>query len=265
MVNHPSSVVLDIQQYYRDRASTNKYATSPDFNLREVENEYLSRQLRDGVKVLDIGCGNGYSTLSHAARWDAQFTGVDFVPEMVEAAKELAAQFQLRGQVDFQPGNVTDIALPDASFDFVITQRCLLNLPSRDAQWTAMREISRVLKPGGVYLMMEGTLQGLRALNDLRVQFDLEPIPEAENSYNWFSNKFDEPEMLDVAHSLFGEHIGTQRFGMYYFISRIVHPLLVSPDAPRFDAPINAVAQQLCRKIPDYDQIGHVALFMFRR
>jgi len=265
MVNHPASAVLDIQQYYRDRASTNKYATSPDFNLREVENEYLSRQLRDGVKVLDVGCGNGYSTLSHAARWDAQFTGVDFVSEMVDAAKDLAAQFKLRGQVDFRTGDVTDLDFPDESFDFVITQRCLLNLTSREDQWKGMREIARVLKPGGVYLMMEGTLQGLRALNELRVQFDLDPIPEAENTYNWFSNKFDEPEMLEVARSLFREHMGIQRFGMYYFISRIVHPLLVSPEAPKFDAPINAVAQMLCRKIPDYDQIGHVALFMFRR
>ena len=128
-----------------------------------------------------------------------------------------------------------------------------------------MREVARVLKPGGRYLMMEGTLQGLRRLNDVRTMFGLEAIPEAEGSYNWFSNKFDEAEMLHEAKSIFAEFLGVQRFGMYYFISRVIHPLLAQPDAPRYDAPINAVARRICEKIPDFEEMGHVALFMFRR
>lgn len=265
MADNPLSIVNDIQSYYRQRAANGKYATSPDFNLREVENEYLSRQLANGLTVLDVGCGTGYSTLCHAARWESNFTGIDFVPEMVGAARTMMNEFSLRGKVNFDEGDVTRLKYPDASFDVVISQRCLLNLPNREAQWTALREIARVLRPGGKYLMLEGTLQGLHKLNELRNSFGLDAIPEAEGTNNWFSNKFDEKEMLDISSRIFSEYLGVQRFGMYYFISRVIHPLLALPEVPRFDAPINAIARKICEKIPNFDDAGHVALFMFRR
>ena len=71
--------------------------------------------------------------------------------------------------------------------------------------------------------------------------------------------------MLEQARTLFKEHVQTQRFDMHYFISRVVHPLLVHPEQPRYDAPINRVAQLICRNIPDFEGMGHVALFIFRR
>jgi ubiquinone/menaquinone biosynthesis C-methylase UbiE len=255
----------EIQGYYKARADRGKYATSPDFNLREVEIEYLSRRLAGGLKVLDVGCGNGYTTLSHASMFDSSFTGVDFVPEMVKAAEGLRGEFELKGEVSFEVGDVTGLRFADATFDVVVSERCLLNLPSKELQWQAMREVARVLKPGGLYLMLEGTKQGLERLNDVRAECGLEPILEADPNYNWFSNKFDEEEMLKVGGEVFARLEDIQRFGMYYFISRVIHPLLVAPDQPKYDAAINDVARQICSRIPNYEDIGHVALFVFRR
>jgi SAM-dependent methyltransferase len=162
-------------------------------------------------------------------------------------------------------GDVTNLKFPNLCFDIVISERCLLNLPSREDQWKAMRHIARVLKPGGLYLMLEGTLQGLRKLNDLRANVGLPPIPEASPDYNWFSNKFDEEEMLAVASTLFAKVQSIQRFGTYYFISRVIHPLLVAPAEPQYDAKINAVARQICGHIPNFGDLGHVALFILKR
>lgn len=134
MANNPAEIVSEIQAYFRARATTDRYATSPDFNLREVENHYVSRWLCDDISVLDAGCGNGYSTLCHAARYRAECTGVDFVPEMIDSANALKVQFQLRGRVEFQGGDVTDLQFPNAKFATVISQRCLPNLPSREAK-----------------------------------------------------------------------------------------------------------------------------------
>ncbi len=53
MADHPTEIVGEIQAYYRVRASTDKYATSPDFNLREVKSHYISRWLCDDI-VEDI-------------------------------------------------------------------------------------------------------------------------------------------------------------------------------------------------------------------
>jgi len=256
---------LEIQKYYKSKAGPSYHATSPDFNLREIEIEYLARWLQDGMRVLDVGCGNGYSTLCHATMFRSSFTGIDFVSEMVEQANMLSKEFQLKGQIAFQVGDATQLSFPDGEFDIVISERCLLNLPTRDMQWQAMGEIARVLKPDGLYLMLEGTLQGLRRLNDFRALFGLAPIPDAEPNYNWFSNKFDEEEMLRIATGLFRRLECIQRFGMYYFLSRIIHPLLVAPDQPKYDAAINEVARRICSHIPNYEDMGHVALFVFHR
>jgi len=92
--------VEEIKAYYQQRASVDHYATSPDRHLREVEIDYIGRNLADGLRVLDIGCGNGYSTLCHAVKHQAHFIGGDFVPEMVQAAERLRDSFSLKGRVD---------------------------------------------------------------------------------------------------------------------------------------------------------------------
>jgi ubiquinone/menaquinone biosynthesis C-methylase UbiE len=257
--------IAEIQEYYRVRAGSGRYATSPDFNLREVEIDYLSRWMKDGLRILDVGCGNGYSTICHATMFASQFLGVDFVPEMINDAKDLSKDFQPIGEVDFRVGDVTKLEFPDASFDIVVSERCLLNLPTKDDQWVAISEVARVIRPGGLYLMLEGTIQGLQRLNQVRARFNLAPIPEADPKYNWFSNKFDEDEMIPVALGSFTKLEQIQRFGMYYFISRVINPLLVKPDQPRYDAPINTIARQICSQFPNFEDIGHVALFVFRR
>ncbi len=187
MSSELNEAVEEIKAYYRKRATTDKYATSPDFNLREIETHYMANWLKDGLDVLDVGCGNGYSTLCHAAKFRSLFTGIDFVPEMVEAAQALRSKFPLVGTVRFQVGDATTLTFGDKEFDVVMSQRCLLNLPSRDAQWAAMSEIARVLRPDGLYLMLEGTLQGLRGLNEVRKLFGLDPIhkPGASSTRGW--------------------------------------------------------------------------------
>jgi hypothetical protein len=113
--------------------------------------------------------------------------------------------------------------------------------------------------------MLEGTLQGLRKLNSMRTRFGLTAIPEADPKSNWFSNKFDEEELAQKIGQLFSGVEATQRFGMYFFLSRIVHPLLVTPGEPSYDAPINTVARHICEQIPDFDGLGHVALWVIRK
>jgi hypothetical protein len=99
----------------------------------------------------------------------------------------------------------------------------------------------------------------------MRGIFNLEPVPEQAAEYNWFSNKFDEEEMLPRALNIFSRLEHVQRFGMYYFVSRVIHPLLVSPEQPKYDAKINDIARLICNCIPNFEDIGHVALFVFQR
>ncbi len=257
--------IPEIKEYYKKKSDKGTYATSPDYNLREVEINCLLKWLSNGKKVLDVGCGNGYSTIRFAEKYTSDFIGIDFVDDMVSAARGMTGKHNIIGKIEFRVGDVTNIGFDDDTFDVVVSERCLLNLPSREMQWKAMSEISRVLKTGGIYLMLEGTLQGLGKMNEIRNKFGLDPIPEAEKSYNWFSNKFDEPEMIAKSSEYFSELISIERFGMYFFLSRVVHPLLVRPEQPEYDAKINEVAREIGKVFQDFEGMGHEALFIFKK
>ncbi|MFO0547082.1 MAG: methyltransferase domain-containing protein [Polyangiaceae bacterium] len=96
-----------------------------------------------GSALLDVGCGTGVVALT-AARLGAKVTGVDLTPELLTRARQNAALMQL--EVDWHVGDVEALPLPDASFDFVVSQFGHMFAP-RPA--VAVSEMLRVLKPGG--------------------------------------------------------------------------------------------------------------------
>jgi hypothetical protein len=52
---------------------------------------------------------------------------------------------------------------------------------------------------------------------------------------------------------------------MYYFLTRIVQPLLVAPDKPRYDHKLNEVAKTIATIVPDFESIGHLVGFVWRK
>lgn len=102
-----------------------------------------------GKRVLDIGTGDGTYALEAAAQ-GAKVTGLDPDPEMLSAAERRAEGRQL--QIGFQLGRVEAIPLADASFDvvFAVTVMCFVSDTG-----AALREMSRVLVPGGLLVLGE--------------------------------------------------------------------------------------------------------------
>jgi len=184
---------------------------------------------------------------------------MDVSPKMIKGANYLKEQFkdELIGTLDFHLGDCCEgLYWPHGSFDVAITERCIHNLPTRKAQYDVIYNIWNVLKDRGIYIMVEGTGDGLKRLNELRIKVGLQPIPDRKKT-NIMSLKLDEKEVEEFLSSYF-KTVKKQYFGMYYLISRIVHPLLVAPDFPKFDSRINEVARKIASLIPDYDRLGHV-------
>ena len=69
--------------------------------------------------MLDVGCGTGVVGLT-AARLGARVTGVDLTPELIARAKENSALMGVAA--DWRQGDAEALPLPDASFDFVVSQ-----------------------------------------------------------------------------------------------------------------------------------------------
>jgi len=101
-------------------------------------------------RVLDLGCGPGHTALAFAARV-ASVVGLDLTPAMLDQAGRLAHERGL-ANVRFEQGNAARLPLPDASFD-VVTSRLSAHHVADPA--AMVREVARVLVPGGIFLLAD--------------------------------------------------------------------------------------------------------------
>jgi ubiquinone/menaquinone biosynthesis C-methylase UbiE len=238
--------------------------TAMDFNLRELEIHTAAGYMQDGHTVLDVGCGTGYSSRQYAKKHAVKGYGIDYATKMVETARAKAAEETgLLGTLTYEQASVLELPYEDNTFDVITSGRCLMALLDWDRQKEALAELQRVLKPGGVLVLMEGTLQGLERLNQARVQFGLAAIP-AVDQHRLITLKFDEPQLITFGATLF-DLVTIHRFGMYYFITRVLHPLLVAPDSPKNDARINDIAREIAKVYPNFNDLGHLVAFVWRK
>jgi ubiquinone/menaquinone biosynthesis C-methylase UbiE len=109
-----------------------------------------------GARVLDVGCGPGYFArmLAKAVGSEGSVVGVDAAPEMTEYANRKARRL---ANCQFQPGTAESLAFPDASFDLVVSSLMVHHLPD-EIQLQAVREMRRVLRPGGALLLADFTI-----------------------------------------------------------------------------------------------------------
>lgn len=114
-----------------------------------------------GDKVLDLACGPA-NQLVQIARLnpDTKFIGVDASQEMLCAARITMDRCHV-GNVDLKIGNMTNLSeISDGAMDCVICTMSLHHLPNLDSLSQTIKEIRRVLKPGGgLYLADFGRLK----------------------------------------------------------------------------------------------------------
>lgn len=96
-----------------------------------------------GQRVLDVATGSGNTAIA-AARRGADVIGTDYVPELLERARERAAAERL--PIMFEQADADDQPFPDATFDVVLTTFGAMFAPD---QHNAARELLRVTKSGG--------------------------------------------------------------------------------------------------------------------
>ena len=261
-----------VRRQYESMDAQNIYITSRDFQLRELEIDAIRRHLQPG-KVLDCGCGNGYTLLSLGRKVaGCDMLGVDFSENLLQGAAALREQYrtELKSVLRFECHDVLEFMERSAQgFDTIITERLVVNLPTREAQQRLIESAIRLLRPGGVYLMVEGTQQGFEQLNRYRVGMGLAAIPDSYSG-NESSLKLDEPWLARIVQGTQVAQIeATENFSVYNLASKVLHPILVAPEEPKFSAAINRHAAELQRvsiscgdSLPD---IGAGKLWLIRR
>lgn len=96
-----------------------------------------------GKKVLDIGCGTGWST-EQFVRMGARVSAIDLTEKAIELTKKRFALYHL--DADIKVGDAEKIPYPDGTFEYVFVWGVLMHTPNTEG---AIREIHRVLKQGG--------------------------------------------------------------------------------------------------------------------
>lgn len=138
-------------------------AESTNFLARK----YLSKlDLKPDAKVLDLGCGLGYTSRELANTLNAsQITGVDLDERLIKNAR------QINGDgVDFKVANATALPFDENSFDFVYCRFLLLHVPAYEA---VMAEMHRVVKTGGMIMIQDFDLLTSSGLYPPESAYDL--------------------------------------------------------------------------------------------
>jgi len=141
--------------------------------LDQWEKEIILENIPDGL-TLDLGAGTGRLT-NYLRRLGKRVIASDFVFECLKAVEDDGAG------VNSINMNATALGLQTDSIDCVVSCRVLQSLPGKEEKEQAVKEIARILKPGGTLILTEG--------NPLRVK--IVPVP-----YNFYISLREWKEIL---------------------------------------------------------------------
>jgi SAM-dependent methyltransferase len=133
------------------RGMNRGHAAMTDWGLQQV------RVAKNGA-ILDVGCGGGRTIQRLAALApDGNVVGVDYSPASVAVSRATNAHEIETGRVRIEQGSVAALPFPDREFDIVTAVETHYYWPDLPAN---VREILRVLKPGGEFVLIAETYRG---------------------------------------------------------------------------------------------------------
>jgi len=145
--------------------------------LREAMDALLKPEINGKrLRALDIGCGTGY-LLEYLQRYplDGEVVGIDI--------SRYALQFcQQRGANDLAIASATEIPFPSDSFDLIICIDTIQHLTPAGADFLAIKEFARLLRPDGLLYLRTNSARGHRPLEGVDPnQYRRYKLPELES------------------------------------------------------------------------------------
>jgi SAM-dependent methyltransferase len=137
-----------------DRAVLEQLPQRCSARFSGVGNPFSAGEIPAGAVVLDHACGAGMDLLLAArlAGPTGYVIGVDVTPAMITSARAAAVEAGMSHRIDFRPGLFEALPVDSGTIDVLISNG-VLNLSPDKLQ--VMREVFRVLKPGGQLLMAD--------------------------------------------------------------------------------------------------------------
>ncbi len=156
---------MDLGKTYSDRQIHDKWESV----YRDVRQETFNDQIMERIITLlkpsqddlflDAGCGTGDHS-ARIARHGLRCVGVDISETILEDARQRIAREGLEGRVTFQTERLEALSFQDSAFDFIHCRGVLMHIPDWEG---ALKELCRVLKPGGRIVLLESNLLSIEA------------------------------------------------------------------------------------------------------
>jgi len=150
-----------------------------------------------GEKVLDLGCGNG-RYFEYLKEKKVNYFGVDNSEELIKIAKNKYPE------ANFQTADALNLPFPENFFDKVYSIATLHHIPSKEYRLQFLKEIKKILRPGGIIIITVWKFHQIKAVGLLfkytilklfgKSKLDWKDIFEPwakkiERYYHWFSKK----------------------------------------------------------------------------
>jgi len=190
-----------------------------DVFQRELEYSALEPLLKGGSRMLEVGCGNGYST-ARFRELVGTVDAFDYSEQMIKRAKANVGETNNRFFVD----NVLAPSSVSNRYEIVLCVRVLINLKNLEEQKLALRNMETWVEPNGRLILVEGFRDGFEELSNLRTRLDLPPVQPAP--INYYSKL---AELIGEVGSGF-QLEAKFHLGNYDFLTRVVYPSVVGPD-----------------------------------
>ena len=219
-----------IKNYWDNLINESMY----DKTLLDIETKAILEQLNKNDNAIDIGCGEGESTINY-------YEKVKYLLALDYSTTRLNLLRHKNNNIDallLDMRKISDKTL-NKRFDVAITQRSLINLNCFNDQKLAIRNIHSILKENGRYIMLEGFIDGTRALNSIRKDFNLPKIP-----VKWHNCYLHKPRLLKFMYRYFTlEH--SRDFSLYFFLTRALNAISQYPKVPKWNSRLNHIAKEM--------------------
>jgi ubiquinone/menaquinone biosynthesis C-methylase UbiE len=133
------------------RAMNLSHATMTDWGLQQLT-------VPKNATILDVGCGGGWTVRKLVALApEGKVVGLDYSSASVAVSRDTNAREIEAGRVRIEQGSVAALPFPDRSYDIVTAVETHYYWPDLPAN---VREVLRVLKPGGTFILIAETYRG---------------------------------------------------------------------------------------------------------
>jgi SAM-dependent methyltransferase len=255
-------VILDHYRSEAEKYGLGAESTIDDLTIREVEVDSIVRLVRHVIgdrpaSVLELGCGNGHLLQILRERFPAiRLSGSDFSPDMVE----LARRREIAG-CEIQREDARSLTYATGAFDVVVTERCLINLLEPEGQAAAIREVARVVRPGGHAVLVEAFTDGADHLNRARAELGMPEIPPPFHNRwfdkGWFLAAVGEGfEVVPASDDLPAPNV----LSTHYFVSRVLYPAVTQREIL-----YNTEFVRFFRFLPPHGEFSPIQPFLLRR